>query len=604
MRWWSRGTHKDVEEDSLPAVTAEAPPPRGEPPADTGPEAAPAAVPPAVDAGQDGSVCIEGGRLRVVNPAGRGRWPVLVVEADAEVALWLNGERVSGDVVLRAEDDARLVPVLEEVPAWIDVEISDDRMRAWVTAHPPTRRRVEPRAVAAAQRVRLEVEATRDVGSLPFQAEDVATALVEAGVHRPVRPGAAQEALAQPEHRVLIAEGSPPVPGASGSVWTTIHGALREPPSPADPEAVDVWTSTGRPFIEIGCPVVQVRPGVAPAPGQAVTGEAIGTGPVPWAPVVQCGPGVRTSADGQTAIAAVSGHPEVVVDQEHVFVAVYPERQVAGDVDAACGDIFFDGDVWIEGDILPGRTVQASGCVRVRGAVQHARLEARGSVRVEGGAVNAVLVAGGPGLAYTVALPGTIDLRDLLSDLAAGTLPSRPGRMAAIASRLVQQLGRTEATLDPEVSDLVRLLGALARITENRLQPAQAGGAAMVVGAAVVSMRRALKRVGSCRADHLHNARVEATGNVLLGDQGSLRSSIVCGGQLRCDGSVRGGSVRAERGALLGVVGSEGEVETRIEIGADAVFHAREVHVGTVLVRGDEAREYGALTRDITDASA
>lgn len=603
MRWWGRGTHKDVDEDSPPAGPEAPQTWRGESPAVTGPAAAIAVGAP-TDLGQDGSVCIEAGRLRVANPSGRGRWPILVVAGDAEVALWLNGERVSGDVVLRAEDDARLVPVLEEVPAWIDVVVADDRMQAWVTAHPPTRRRVEPRDAPPASRLRLEVDEQREVGALAFQAEDVAAALADAGVHGPVRPGAVQEALTQPERQVLIAQGRPPVAGEAGSVWTTVHGTLREPPPPDQPDDADPLTSATRPFIEIGCPVVQLRPGVAPVPGQAVTGEVMGTGQALWAPALQCGPGVRASADGQTAIAAVSGHPQVVADQEHVFVAVYPERQVAGDVDAECGDIFFDGDVWVDGDILPGRTVQASGSVQVRGAVQHARLEARGSVSVEGGAVNAVLVAGGAGLAYTIALPGTVDLHNLLEELAMGTPPSRPGRMAACAARLVQQLGRTEATLDPEVSDLVRLLGALARMTENRLQAAQAGGAALVVAAAVVAMRRALKRVGSCRAGHLHNTRVEATGNILLGDQGSLRSNIVCGGQLRCDGPVRGGSVRAERGALLGVVGSEGEVETRIEIGADAIFHAREVHVGTVVVRGDQAREYGALTRDITDASA
>ncbi len=604
MRWWGRGAHKDVDEAPLSegSPEAEAPPPRSA--AATAPEATASPDAAAANAGQDGSVCIESGRLRVANPSGRGRWPILVVAPDAEVALWLNGERVSGDVVLRAEDDARLAPILEEVPAWIDVVIADDRMRAWVTAHPPTRRRVEPRDAPRAPRVRLEVDEQRDVGVLPFGVQDVEAALAEAGVRVPMLAGAAREVLAQPERRVLVAEGRPPVAGEVGSVWTTLHGTLREPPPPVELDAADPHGSAGRPFIEIGCPVAQLRPGVAPVPGQAVTGDAIGAGVPPWAPVLQCGVGVRASADGQTAIATVSGHPEVVADGEHVFVAVYPERQVAGDVDAECGDIFFDGDVWIDGDVLPGRTVQASGSVRVRGAVQHARVEARGGVRVDGGVVNAVLVAGGAGLAYMAALPAAVDLHELLAELAVGTLPSRPGRMAAGAARLVQQLGRTEATLDPEVSDLVRLLGALARMTESRLQPAQSGGAALVVAAAVVAMRRALKRVGSCRADHLHNTRVEATGNVLLGDQGSLRSAVVCGGQLRCDGPVRGGRVRAERGALLGVVGSEGEVETRIEIGADAVFHAREVHVGTVVVRGDQAREYGAVTRDITDASA
>jgi uncharacterized protein len=60
-------------------------------------------------------------------------------------------------------------------------------------------------------------------------------------------------------------------------------------------------------------------------------------------------------------------------------------RQITGDVDLAIGDITHRGDLHIAGNVTDGRTVKASGNVRIDGVAQLACVEAAGALTVTGG---------------------------------------------------------------------------------------------------------------------------------------------------------------------------------------------------------------------------
>ncbi|HVB10672.1 MAG TPA: FapA family protein [Bacillota bacterium] len=549
-------------------------------------EAAPPASPePSLPvASADGAVWIEDGSIRVRNPEGLGRWPTLAVPEGWPAELLVNGTPVVGEMVVRAEDAIELSLEVPERSGRGEVRVAPDGMGAWLTVHDGIRQRIDLQAMPPA--LRLALAGVLALQTIPhgLTAADAIEVLTAAGVTAGVDAAAIEAALATPGRAVAVAAGAKPREGRDGRAWSVVGGEITAGAAP-DPSA-DLGRAGARPYVEMGQPVALVEPGQPGADGWTVAGEAVPSPPA-WQPTLECGPGVLPSADGRTAIAGTSGHPEVTVDGAHLRAAVYVERQIEGDV---ATDVAFAGDIWIGGDILQGVTVRADGGVEVRGRVVRARVEAGGSIRVHGGATAAVLVAGGHGLLYRQALA---DAEELTAHLPAGAAPIPPAARRA-AARLRELLAGSESELDPEVAQLLERLGVMARTMPGTSAPNLAGETAAALTAAVARMRATIARPGGCYARYLENTRLEATGSVMIGQQGAYRSHVVTLGSVRCIGGFRGGSCWSAGGAAFATLGSRGEVMTRVEVGASAPVTAAQVLPGTLVVRGKEVREFEA----------
>lgn len=543
----------------------------------------------------DGAVWVESGVIRVRNPLGVGRWPVLEVAGEGDAIVRLNGEVVQGQAVVRAEDEMTVEGIGEALlPGSVEVQVSADAMAADVTVHPQVRRVISLQEAEPTLRLTLRfAEQLVPIG----QATDlgaVREALRKAGVVAEPDARAVAHALATPGTAVTVAWGRPPRVGRTARLWTAVlPDAEHDLDALVDGKAVVAGDGV---YIEMGQPVVVVTPGVAPEDGETVTGHPMGavqTGGFVWS----AGPGVLLSADDRTAIAARSGRPEVVISHDHIHVAVYATDRVEGDVTAGTGPLTFDGDVRFEGTLQQGAVICARGNIEVAGDVTGAHLLAGGSVVVHGGAVGSKLVAGGSAMRYAAAAPLCRQLAFAL--LQSDRANSAPDRVQALCAKLPKALdGGQGSCLTDEVDALHRLLPVLAT-TAGALRPDQAAAAAGLLGDAAQIMERGALRAGPCSVHHLQRSRVEASGEVTVGSAGVYMSEIVTMDRALVEGPVRGGRIRAERGARVEEAGSEAEVTTRFEIGEGAVFEAGTVYPGTVVTSGGRAYKFSVETKAI-----
>ena len=530
---------------------------------------------------RDGAAWIEGGRVLVREPRGRGRWPSIAIDPRAAVEVRINDQVCAGVSVLRTGDVVVLLPAEQMLPAQVEVELEPEGGGAWVTVRPGERiTSTVPDSEPAVQLVLISIE-QRETLPHGLTGTDVREAIEAAGGAPALDAAAVARALESPGRRVQVAAGRDAPRGPA--VWTVVHGELSSPGAAAEHGA-----ATARPTVEVGQPVAQLAEPAAPA----------GT-PGLWRPTLEAGPGVLLSGDLRTAIASSGGHPEVSVDEERVYAAVYPERRVAGDA----GEIDFAGDVWIDGGVLPGGTVRAAGGVEVRGKVVRGRIQAQGSVRLMGGVTHSVVLAGGPGLTYARALPACTLVLRLLEELTAGTGdPAQHHReLAAVCRRLLGVLAEADATLDPELTELERVLPAAAHWASLEAPGATEAPAGLQPAAreAVHSIRRAIRRPSLCYAGYLDNTRVEATGDLEIGERGSWRSQILGFGSCFAAGPVRGGSLLALRGGTFLIVGCADGLETRVEVGPQASLKVGKVFPGVTLVRGADVRTFLRTERDV-----
>ncbi len=93
------------------------------------------------------------------------------------------------------------------------------------------------------------------------------------------------------------------------------------------------------------------------------------------------GKNVLLSEDKTELISKISGMVSFVSDR----VSVLPNVTIAGDVDMSVGNVDFNGDVLIRGNVNQGFTVQCTGNLHIFGSVEAASLICSGDITIEAG---------------------------------------------------------------------------------------------------------------------------------------------------------------------------------------------------------------------------
>ncbi|MBI2941908.1 MAG: DUF342 domain-containing protein [Chloroflexi bacterium] len=176
-------------------------------------------------------------------------------------------------------------------------------------------------------------------------------------------------------------EGTKAAEPTSGTAGTRTAG---EAPRQARAKRVDYRDLGNEPTVHPGMVLLTKTLATPGEPGFNVRGEALPPQPGKDVSLDRLvGANVAISDDKLHLVAQGTGVPTRVGGK----VAVLPLYRVNGDVDFRIGNIAFDGNIVVSGDVRPGFKLKATGQIQVHGAVEAAHLEAQGDIRVGGGIV-------------------------------------------------------------------------------------------------------------------------------------------------------------------------------------------------------------------------
>ncbi|MDO5293969.1 MAG: FapA family protein [bacterium] len=178
----------------------------------------------------------------------------------------------------------------------------------------------------------------------------------------------------------VLAAGADPVQGRNGAVQYCFDTNPNAQPRINEDGTVDYRQLDNIVHVKEGEKVACLVPAVPGKAGMTVTGKPIAPAKIKT-PKLKVGRNLSLSEDGMSMYTNVSGHVYLVDDK--VFVSnIY---EVLGDVNASTGNIEYDGDIHVKGNVSSGYSLKATGQIIVEGVVEGSRLEADGPIIIMGG---------------------------------------------------------------------------------------------------------------------------------------------------------------------------------------------------------------------------
>lgn len=178
---------------------------------------------------------------------------------------------------------------------------------------------------------------------------------------------------------ILVAEGKAPVQGKDAYIEYKFNTDKRAKPTLNEDGSVDFFHLNILNHCNKGDEIAILHPAVPGVPGNNIMGDKIMPAEVKKVSF-NYGHNIEKSEDGLKLISMVNGHVELVDDA--VFVS---DELVVENVDNSTGNIDYEGNVQINGNVFTNFCVKAKGNVMVKGVVEGAIIEAGGNIIIARG---------------------------------------------------------------------------------------------------------------------------------------------------------------------------------------------------------------------------
>lgn len=179
---------------------------------------------------------------------------------------------------------------------------------------------------------------------------------------------------------IRLAEAKPPIQGKNAEIKYFFEVGTAPKPRISEDGSVDFHQLDNISKVNKGDVLAELIPADTGMSGKDVGGAEIKPYKVSNL-VLRHGNNIHLSEDGLTMFSDTSGHVSLADDR--VFVS--NTYEVPADVGAATGDIEYDGNVLVRGNVITGFRVKATGDIIVEGVVEGASLAAGGQIVLKRG---------------------------------------------------------------------------------------------------------------------------------------------------------------------------------------------------------------------------
>lgn len=342
----------------------------------------------------DGLVWIENGQIQYV-PAKPGGKPPVIMFSDLVTVKYKGVEYKYRLELDQGLDGLEIILPSEQKPhVQIDIAVSPDKMKAFLSVlslngchytlmdQPPSRV--------------LELKLSKETQLAPtIKPEQILDKLNAEGIVYGILHDQIENGIRTNYQQILIAQGDQPVLPQDGRIEYLFEDSQAVVPDDTA-DQIDYYELKPINTVEAGQVIARLVPGTPGKDGINVYGQRV-TVPAPKEAKWVVGEGVQISDDERFALASRSGLPVV----QKGILKVLNIYELQSDANVQTGNIRFNGEIIIRGNVCDNVLVQATGGgVRIYGMVDHAEVQSERDVIAQN-VISARIIAGGITAVYT-----------------------------------------------------------------------------------------------------------------------------------------------------------------------------------------------------------
>lgn len=183
------------------------------------------------------------------------------------------------------------------------------------------------------------------------------------------------------DQAVLIAKGTLARNGVDGSVKDKFKRSVQLEFEEDEKGSVDYKKLNNVQFVKEGDVICEIIPAISGVNGVTVTGQSYPCTIKGTEASVPVGHNTVLTDDHTLLISQKSGHITFFKGK----FQVEPVLKINGNVDNNTGNLDYEGDIFITGDVRNGFSIKATGCIDIRGSVEGAQITAHGPITIASG---------------------------------------------------------------------------------------------------------------------------------------------------------------------------------------------------------------------------
>lgn len=502
---------------------------------------------------KDGCIEIVSGKVIVTDPLQEGRYASIIVD-DPQIDVYVNGEKVFGAAFATGNDRIEFKSIVVDPVTKIKARLSKDKMQAILEISKTPGKEYFVKDARRSNVVFIRSD-YNEIQPPAATLDQCLAKLKELNVDiKFMSIEKIKELVNQPNGgSAVVAEGKRPINGLSSKIkYLFKNTSYRNPDFDAE-KKVDLMNHTIIPSVNVGDVLaVKITPVIPGRDGVTVTGEVLKAKEGKDIPL-KVGKGTALLDNDTKVVAVSSGRPEY----KKGVISVIPTLVISHDVDVSTGNIHFDGDIVIKGNI-----------------------------RVHGNIINSKVSAGLNVLNYLCVLPKLKQILEMVKAFqSVVSLAEASKNLEDVRRKLLQVVISKKNILDnlindiqklitlfndEEINELIRILvdikrtltGINAKCIENTEQ-------IKVLYEEINEYVDTIEGLYGNQADIIfkngQNSFIQANGNIVIADRGCFQTNLMAKDAIlfkKTSSIVRGGLLIARKCIKMGIVGAPSGVST------------------------------------------
>lgn len=553
-----------------------------------------------------GIIWVENGQLHCTDPV-EGE---LTIRIPPMVLFYKNNELVKEKSTISEKDDIKIDFKNEEVPTKWNIELSKNRLTATLKIEPGTKSVYKLRDQKPARELTLETIKSI-VPNLTLTEAEIYDRLKSLGITYGIQVDQIEQACKSIEKaEFVIAKGESPVEGKNG--WLEYKVEINEGKRFKEREdgSIDYRAGKDIPSVDAGTEIAIINDPIPGKEGKTVTGETIPPKPVfPLQVKVGNGTAIKDNIILSTSV----GRPSVQKRANIVILEVVPKIEHQGDVNMASGNLKFNGDIIIRGNVEENMEITATGNIEVRGTISEARIKAGQSAILLSNVISSEIIAGN---SEKMIVEKTNELKDMLEELKSvqhdlyqisqspsfssfnlkdGIMPLMKvliqSKHAPLVNKIRQFLIAAKDDIEQLSGDWQNILKQLYNIfimmDAKDLQTFADFDQLVSTISYLIEISNVSAEIGVfVQLPSAMNSSIYSSGDVIINKQGCYNTTIHAQGLLQIKGFVRGGSVYGGQGATIDEAGSKSGTPTLITVPHDKTIVIKNAYADTTIQIG------------------